>query len=70
MVQRKIRYHRVQLLAYDLSEAALWSLPPASSSPLPTTAALFPSILRPLPRKIHLFPLAPGPGASPPASWR
>jgi len=34
-MQRKTRFHRIQLLAYDLVSAPLWSLPLIGPSPTP-----------------------------------
>ena len=35
-MQRKTRFYRIQLLAYDLVNAPLWSLPLISPTPTPT----------------------------------
>ncbi|HLX56349.1 MAG TPA: hypothetical protein VKR83_04930 [Ktedonobacteraceae bacterium] len=56
-MQRKTRYHRIQLLAYDLFEAPRWSLPPASPGPTPLALAVRPRPPKYVPRKIHLVPV-------------
>ncbi len=53
-MQRKIRYHRIQLLAYDLFAAPRWSLPPASPGPTPLALKVRPHARTYIPRKIHL----------------
>ena len=35
-MQRKTRFYRIQLLAYDLVDAPLWSLPLIGPTPTPT----------------------------------
>jgi hypothetical protein len=69
-MQRKKRLHRIQLLAYDLVNAPLWSLPMIGPSPTPMpsgddspyTIHLQPQIYEGasfpgrFPRKIHLIP--------------
>lgn len=56
-MQRRIRYSRIQLVAYDLLDdnTPLWSLPPVGFSHIPTG----PSLLKRarLPHKVRLLPL-------------
>lgn len=52
---RKIRYHKVLLIACDAIDWPLWSLP--LITPSPTPRAFYICIRRQLPRKIHLVPL-------------
>ncbi|HEX6109580.1 MAG TPA: hypothetical protein VFZ02_09220, partial [Ktedonobacteraceae bacterium] len=68
-MQRKARFYRVQLLAYDLIDAPLWSLPLIGPSPTPmpldepslriTRPRLRAGVVSlhpvPLPRRIHLL---------------
>ncbi len=56
-MQRKIRYYRVHLLAYDLFAAPRWSLPPASPGPTPLALKVKPHLRTSMPRKIHLVPV-------------
>jgi len=61
-MQGKTRYHRVQLIPYDLIDTQFWSLPRISPSPLTYVLARenivpFPYNARRLPRKIHLLSL-------------
>jgi hypothetical protein len=56
-MQRKTRYHRIQLLAYDLFDGPRWSMPPASPGPTPLPAAIRPRLRKYVPRKIHLVPV-------------
>ncbi|MGH2496368.1 MAG: hypothetical protein ACRDIV_16850 [Ktedonobacteraceae bacterium] len=56
-MQRKIRYHRIQLLAYDLFDAPRWSLPPASPGPTPLALKVIPRSRTYMPKKIHLVPV-------------
>ncbi|HVB72220.1 MAG TPA: hypothetical protein VNE38_01580 [Ktedonobacteraceae bacterium] len=56
-MQRKTRYHRIQLLAYALFDAPRWSLPPVSPGPTPLPPAVKPRVRKYMPRKIHLLPL-------------
>ncbi len=73
-MQRKARFYRVQLLAYDLVDAPLWSLPliGPSPTPMPLDEPSF-YITRPrlqtgvaslypgrLLHKIHLLPIGDG----------
>ena len=56
-MQRKTRYHRIQLLAYDLFAAPRWSLPPASPGPTPLALKVRSRPRTYMPRKIHLIHL-------------
>ena len=56
-MQRKIRYYRIQLLAYDLFDMPRWSLPPASPGPTPLALKIRPRPRTYMPRKIHLVPV-------------
>ncbi len=67
-MQRKVRFYRIQLLAYDVVDTPLWSLPLIGPSPTPmpldepaftmkrpsSEAALYQARF---PRKIQLLPL-------------
>jgi hypothetical protein len=67
-MQRKVRFYRIQLLAYDVVDTPLWSLPLIGPSPTPmpldepaftmrrssSEAALYQVRF---PRKIQLLPL-------------
>lgn len=74
-MQGKARYHRVQLIPYDLIDTQFWSLPLVS--PTPPSYVLtrenivpFPYNPRRLPRKIHLLTLRQSRWKAPPASPR
>ena len=61
-MQGKARYHRVQLIPYDLIDTPYWSLPLISPTPLSYVITRenivpFPYNARRLPRKIHLLSL-------------
>ena len=60
-MHRKIRYHRVQLIAYDVITVSLWSLPLIGSSPTPRQHNNL-SLHKQFPRKIHLLPLSDSTG--------
>ena len=67
-MQRKVRFYRIQLLAYDVVDTPLWSLPliGPSPTPMPLDEPAF-TVSRPssetalyqarLPRKVQLLPL-------------
>ena len=67
-MQRKVRFYRIQLLAYDVVDTPLWSLPliGPSPTPMPLDEPAF-TTRRPssevalyqahFPRKIQLLPL-------------
>jgi hypothetical protein len=56
-MQRKTRYHKIQLLAYDLFDAPHWSLPPASPGPTPLALKIKSRSRTYMPKKIHLLPV-------------
>lgn len=60
-MHKKIRYHRVQLIAYDVITVSLWSLPLIGSSPAPRQHNNL-SLHKQFPRKIHLLPLSDSTG--------
>ncbi len=55
-MQRKTRYRKIQLLAYDLFAGPRWSLPPASPGPTPLALKVRSRPRTHMPRKIHLVP--------------
>jgi hypothetical protein len=55
-MQRKTRYRKIQLLAYDLFAGPRWSLPPASPGPTPLALKVRSRPRTCMPRKIHLVP--------------
>jgi len=42
----RARYHRIQLIAYDLADTPLWSLPLIGPSPTPVTVGITPLHVR------------------------
>ena len=56
-MQRKTRFRRVQLLAYDFFAAPRWSLPPASPGPTPLALKIRSRPRAVMPRKIYLVPM-------------
>ncbi len=62
-MQRKTRYRKIQLLAYDLFACQRWSLPPASPGPTPLALKARSRPPAYMPRKIHLVPVKMEPAA-------
>jgi hypothetical protein len=61
-MQSKARYHRIQLIPYELIDTQFWNLPlisptPLSYAPSRENIVPFPYNTRRLPRKIHLLSL-------------
>ena len=63
-MQRKTRYRKIQLLAYDLFAAPRWSLPPASPGPTPLSLKIRTRPRTVMPRKIYLVPVKLEPNPS------
>lgn len=55
----RARYHRIQLIAYDMVDAPLWSLPLIGPSPTPVTGGITPLDVRHSPLEAKTTPLYP-----------
>ena len=71
-MQNKARYHRIQLLPYDLIDTQFWNLPLNRPTPLfyvitRENIVPFPYKFGRLPRKIHLLALKQSSCEAPPA---
>jgi len=55
----RARYHRIQLIAYDMVDAPLWSLPLIGPSPTPVTGGITPRQARHSPREAKAATLYP-----------
>ena len=55
-MQRKVRFRRIILIAYDPDYLPLWILPLITPSPTPWAFHVY--VHKYVPRKIHLLPLS------------
>ena len=58
-MRSRARYHRIQLIAYDLADTPLWSLPLIGPSPTPVTGGITPRQARYSPVAAKATPLYP-----------
>ena len=55
----RARFHRIQLIAYDMVDTPLWSLPLIGPSPTPVTVGITPLHVRHSPLEAKAAPLYP-----------